>query len=341
VIRSGSAGKTRRVMVLSDELLFLSPVLPIVLLAFQAQKVWALLVEIICLIGILELTSRIVIFRRRGIKLTEQDAPASYRALRAELQRQRVFLGFGPALYWVPNNFQRGARALGGFRPKILMTGGTIVENEEAPEKAKIILRHELAHIKSGDTRLYLYFLFLFGNALVAFVDAANSFHDGAWPEIIEAAIGLTLSFLYYFRLLLRRREFLADARAVNVSDSRQEYIDVLLSKYSPEETLATSFHPSGEERASAIRYGSPVLSNSNIMVAVALLYILLHTIQLLRPSQVSGDEFDAAFFLRLFLIFNAAPLLVIVLELAKGRRMTYPLALGEKASKEERLFQV
>jgi Zn-dependent protease with chaperone function len=331
MIRSGCSGSVRHILVLSDELLFLSPILPILWVAITAQSPLALLTELGILVGFLELISRIVLFRNRAIKLAQQDAPKTYAVLSQELQRQPIIFGFPPLLYWTPRDWGRGARVLGGMRSKIFLTGGTVVENEENPELASLILRHELAHIKSGDTRLYVYFLLLVGNAFIGLAEAANS----GGLSIIYALVGLTLSFFFYFKVLVRRREFLADARAINASDSREQYLAFLLSRKG--EGLSGGFHPTNEERGGAISFDSPVLSRSNLIIGYAFLYVLLHTLQYMPTSPYPSESEREVFWL-FFWLLNAIPLLVIAIEILKGKKMKYPLASGETPSMREDL---
>jgi Peptidase family M48 len=310
--------------VLSDELLFLSPIIPLIPFAFfdLELSLSEFLLILVGLVATLELISRCILFRSGAIRLREEEAPATCGALRLEFLKQRTIFRLKPLLYWAPNDHGRGARVLGGFRSKILLTGGSVVENEDAPRKAAIILRHELSHIKSGDTRMYIYFLLWLGNALVALVQAL----DGGWI-LVQAAIGLTLSFLVYFRLLLRRREYLADAKAINLSESTGEYVDLLLGNSSPE--ASDRFHPTNEERAGAVTFDSPVLSTNPFIVGMSLLYVVKYS-WMLSPKNGSGLTGPDSV---LFFVLNGPPLAAIVLEIAKGRKIKRPLAAGEQPS--------
>jgi Zn-dependent protease with chaperone function len=325
MIRAACEGKVRNIPVLSDELLFITPLVPFILLSplFLINDPSTFAVILLVLLAVMGMIPRFIILRNRAIRLTEHEAPVTYAALRQELSRQPSFRR-KPLLYWAPNDHGRGARVLGGFRSKILLTGGTVVENEESPRTAAVILRHEIAHIRAGDTRMYVYFLLLIANALAALIRAL----DGSSSVLLSAVIGLSLNFFFYFAVLLRRREYLADARAVNASDSSEEYVTVLLRRSSPES--GGLFHPTNDERAGAVRYESPVLRRSLFIVIFAILFIVLNAKQLARPSR--GGAVDPFVFL-LFLISSAAPIMAIMLELLKGGRAKHPLAAHEEPS--------
>jgi hypothetical protein len=152
---------------------------------------------------------------------------------------------------------------------------------------------------------------------------------------LVEAALGLPLSYVIYFKTLLRRREFLADAKAINVSETSREYVDILLGQSGPPEG-GGGFHPSSDERAGAITFDSPVLSTSPFIVTMALFYVVLRTLPLLGdlspyPTAAERDAFWSTFF-----VLNIMPLTVMVLEVVKGKKFKYPLGNREYPSQRQ-----
>jgi Zn-dependent protease with chaperone function len=349
-IRCMAGMRVRNIWCLSDDLLALSLLGP--LLCELLFRSWSLfLVLMLFGYGLLEIGSRVSLLRKRATPLKQTDAPWIYEILTTELAKQRIRFGLRPKLYWIPTNWKRTARVLGGFRSKIVLSGGIVVEAQERPEVCRVVIRHEIAHVKGGDTRLYFFLIAIVLFTLSMFRGTLNYFwnvRDELWFSLTDG-IGLRqlllpvlyqLPWFLFFGLLLRRREYLADARAINASESTKDYVDLLVSGYTKEKQ--GWFHPNSGQRAGAILRDSPVLKASPILIITVLVYVLwdaplaatFKTLEYVDPEVIRSAWQD-------WLFRYSFGLLAVVLELTKGWRSKFPLLANGESGRTDLLLGI
>jgi Zn-dependent protease with chaperone function len=277
---------------------------------------FGLILFAVCLFIVLglffELVSALTLSGRSASLLPHHTASAFFNALNEESEKLEINSRRLPEVYWAPSNYFMSARVFGGFRAKLLVTGGLCVAIAKGHPVARFILRHELAHLRNKDTRFYV--LVLAACLLPLGVVVLSGATDFLFAVINVAAILLVSAFL------LRRREFLADAIATNASDSRTTYAQFLDANASSESGW---FHPSPESRLKALTRRSPVLSTSLGMLSLCIFLAVGATwrLQTIIYSASPHARFDLQSVApRTFLFFlTVFPVLAFLFELAKG----------------------
>lgn len=332
--------RTRKIWIVGEEFLCLSPIGWFLSRLFLGNPPYFLILTFIAF-AFLEGVSRLILLRSRATSLKKTEAPWIYEILRDELQKQRIWFGLRPKVYWTPRNLRRSARVLGGFRSKIVLSGGFVVEAQKSPTVGHLVVRHELAHIKGGDSRIYFFMLILLGNTLWVLGDvlgyAWNWRSDISYFVLHEPERYLPLLqipiWLFFLALLLRRREYLADARAVNASESASDYISIFIRGDAREKQ--GWFHPDSEQRAGAIQRDSPVLRASPFVIGSALLYSVF-----LVGNVVTDPNQDMD--LGVAILFSIAfPLIAVLFELLKGWRTKIPSVINDPVGRPDLTYSI
>jgi hypothetical protein len=221
---------------------------------------------------LLESIARLRLFRLGARRLRESEAPAVFKIIATEspgIFRRTFTTAHNARVYIMRRNARVTAMVLGGFMPKIVVSAGFCVVAERQPLVAGMILRHEMAHVRAGDTRLYAYRFLLTVSIAGAGIMLIAGLLRGNWVAGFLGLVNvLYLSFL--FTELLSRREYIADAMALNHTSSVDEYQKILLQ---PNVIHGGAYHPSAAARVRALRERSPVLRTS---VALVILSVLL-----------------------------------------------------------------
>jgi Zn-dependent protease with chaperone function len=255
--------------------------------------------------------------------LAIDEAPAVFRIVREESIRIGLSPKLAPRVYVTDWDTRVTARVLNGFTPKLVISGAFTILADRERDDAQIILRHELAHILAGDTKLFVYVMLLLGGLI------ALPF-SGVW---LPSAIAISIFQATFLVHLLRRREYLADAFSVNWTPSGPAYIDALLGaknedgrKHQPEEHSASSFHPNRQARVRAIEDDCPVLRTSIGILAFYTFVICVSAWQIYiseGPTQIVIATISA-------LVSSALPLIGMVVEVSKGFGRKRPLPLPD-----------
>jgi hypothetical protein len=217
------------------------------------------------------------------------------------------------SVYWVSRNFTVGARVFGVLRKKIVLTGGLCVLAKRSNAQSGSIIAHEIAHLRNGDTGLFLLISLLVTTSL-------TNLFTGALVEHPYAAFGtfLLVPLIIY---LLRRREFIADCLAINALHDPGVYLGLLLS---PSTSHGIRWpHPSAATRCRGVLHSSPILKTSPWFILAALTFM----IALFQNRGVRLDPTSQILF------GLPLPGLAILFELSKGFSSKRPAALGETAS--------
>jgi Zn-dependent protease with chaperone function len=274
----------------------------------------------------LEIVAQWKLGKMRAVPLPAVETTVNFRRV---LEREVAGFGFSkqdtPQVLWIPANWRLGARVLGGFRRRLVVTGKTCVAVAKEDPAALFVLRHELAHLKNRDTRLYL--VVVYGCLIPLAILAGLLQQDGSATRPGQITIILNLVMVFFVStFLLRRREYLADAVAVNASPSGDEYFD-FLAQASPSES--GWFHPSPARRLEALRRKSPVLSlsvpflllcASTVGAALANIqssYVAAYVAR--RPLPEAFQQRNLCFF------FTIVPILAMFFEVAKDFRRKIP----------------
>jgi hypothetical protein len=212
--------------------------------------------------------------------------------------------------YIVPNPRLCAVQITGLFRSQLLYTSGFELHCRYQPRIAENIVTHEAAHLRMHDN-------FLIGMLIVASCAVAtNQLFFGYYsnPNQFGGLVLLIVFFTYAFR----RREYTADALAVNSLPSKVGYVTALFRS-----NLHTSSfgHPSAQSRIVALYAGSPVLSIRWQVVGIGLLVLFFYWQQ--PRSDGTESAVVAEFFGRL--AFSILPFLVVTRELLKGPRRKLP----------------
>ncbi len=219
--------------------------------------------------------------------------------------------------YRVPNPRQCAVQIVGFFRPQLIYTSGFELLCRYDPKNAVSIVAHEAAHLRNRDTVL-LGMLSVAGCAALS-----NQLAFGYYSS--PMAFGGLLLVVVFFAYSFRRREYIADAVAVNASENRIEYVIGLFKGSSHHSGFG---HPTSRDRIAALYRSSPILSTRWQLVVIGLALILFFW----------GQDLDihdraAGFFVQL--AFSIVPVIVIISELGKGPRRKIP---ASKCDREELL---
>jgi hypothetical protein len=203
--------------------------------------------------------------------------------------------------YRIPNPRRCAVNITGFFKSQIVYTSGFELLCKYNPRSASNILFHEAAHLLRRDT-LLLGMMIVAGCAV-----ASNQLLLGTYSRWTRFWVPLAIAILFVF--LFRRREYTADAIAINRLDSKAQYVVGLFVGDVYESGL---WHPLPAARIAALYRGSPVLSISWLLLGLCSLFVLFYCTQ---PFAV---------------VFAILPLVAMVYELQKGVRPKVPATQSE-----------
>jgi hypothetical protein len=254
--------------------------------------------------------SRWRLWRMRARPLPRETCPAIWRIIRSE--SKKMAMKAPQRVFWIPGLHRGAAWVLGGFRRKLILTGGLCVSAERSPQIAEMIIRHELAHLDNKDTRAaaILTWIGLFGLNLFFY-------------PVPDVAVGATVIVIISI-FLLQRREYLADAHAINGSPDTDGYLRLIVAQ---SWRHGGWFHPTADERANALLRDSPVLRANAMMLVLASL-LALGGWGAVQQIFRAPDRYQLGGLLILRLCIFAVPVLAFCSELAKGfgRKIPTPL---------------
>jgi Zn-dependent protease with chaperone function/WD40 repeat protein len=308
-------GKTCRISVISDNILLASIlILPLLTSSpnLVAKLVYALLVLLVAGSFVLALSAvlqRVRQWRIGARPITQhegQEIISQVGEMGGRVGLRKV------SVYWVPSNFTIGARVFGVFKKRIVVTGGLAVLAKRSPTKCASILAHELAHLRNGDTILYL---------LIALLSTSyfTNLLTGGFLMVPSAAFGI-IFFVLFVVYFLRRRELIADSLAMNAVHDRSVYLSILLSPTVSHGTRV--FHPKPAARCRALLYSSPVLRTS---IWILLIVASFQLNFLLNSDPINSEPTN-------FLLALPLSLLAIFAELWKDPRRKIAAGFAEDA---------
>jgi Zn-dependent protease with chaperone function len=255
--------------------------------------------------------SRWRLWRMRARPLPPQMFPATWGIIQSE--SAKMSLRAPRRVYWISGRRSGAAWVLGGFRRKLVLTGGLCVTAEHGSQIAEMIIRHELAHLDNKDTRaaaILVWSVLLCSNLF---------FHP-----TLDVAIGsMVMVFISIF--LLQRREYFADARAINATSDSGSYLKLLAAQSTQH---GGWFHPASDERARALLRDSPVL-RANIMVLALTLVLALACCGGILQNVIFPQRYDLGYLLLIGLCMLGILLAAFCTEVAKGfgRKVPSPAA--------------
>jgi hypothetical protein len=165
----------------------------------------------------------------------------------------------------VESDFAVGAHVRGVFRPYIVMSMGMVVAISNRDRRAFLVLSHEYAHIKHWDLFLSgfmgLVVFQVFGE-LLGFVKNLTFLNDLDFLFKL-AAFAVTKGFIWgtTIAFVSRYREFYADAKAISVFGTKNEYLN-LFQKGQGTDFNTSFFHPSLDKRLSQLSDGFDIIKN-------------------------------------------------------------------------------
>jgi TonB family protein len=287
---------------------------------FLISALFAAVLAIVIIVS-LEIISRVKLARLGARPFPNHKAPFFIDILNREVKS----FGFSrpPKTYWLPAVYPIGARVFGGFSSKLVMTGGLFAAVSRSDGPALYVLRHEISHIKNRDTLLYV-------AVLPAFIAPLLLLLDLRWETFGGLLANLGIIFLAT-AYLLRRREYLADAAAMNASTSR-DTVKEFLAKAARNEN--GWFHPSVKRRLKALNVGSPVLGTSLGLLGTSAFLGLASVIQLaiyFQSLSVEGRYLSGYLLMKLlFFSVTVLPFITFAFELSKGMSKKLPATSSE-----------
>lgn len=279
-----------------------------------------------------ELFSRVRLYRMGARTFLSSDAPAMARIL--EEESNRINGGRLPVsrsqVYIVPRGDRATAFILGGFRSKLVVTGRLCVAADVDPSKTSVIVRHEFAHAVNRDSLIWvllvptLLLLLAFSIALIPPLFGEQLGQPTSDQQLTLVGLGSDFLSLILVVVLAKRREYFADAVALNSTPDRATYDSVLRYKH-----VSGLFHPTIEERSDALVSDSPILrANVVILTVIAMLSFpaIARLVKEIASIKAEGFEYR-------YLDLNLLLVVGLVAEFRKGFRKKIPLALGESSA--------
>ena len=245
--------------------------------------------------------SRWRLWRMRARPLPREVCPAIWGIIRN--QSSKMALKMPRRIFWIPGLHRGGAWVLGGFHRKLVLTGGLCVSAERSPQIAEMIVCHELAHLDNKDTQTV---------AILTWIGlfCVNLFYYPV-PMVLVGAMVLVIISMF----LLQRREYMADARAINATLDRESYLRLIVGQSWRHNGW---FHPTADERAEAMLRDSPVLRTNATMLALAFLLVLI-CLDAMQQIVNSPYRYQLGDVLILRLCILGVPVVAFCSELAKG----------------------
>jgi Zn-dependent protease with chaperone function len=331
-VRCASSSRIRDVYIVSDNLMLLAAFLTVLLYdplaSWISTPITLLLVSLVT-----EIFSRYRMARLGAVPISEDQAPALMIMLHDEsgtMAIKKFASAARSTVYCVPTAAEATAFTLGGFGPKLVVTGRLCVAASGSPEETRLILRHELAHIDNHDLWLWQLLLsgivtaissLLFSAELGAFGADLGAFTGTA--GFVVALAGLPIGFVFLL-LCFRRREFLADAIAMNHTEDRSRYVRLLNSAQKHKKSW---FHPSPADRVAAIQSDSPVL-RTNLVLLLIILWTAMGTLGTARTIAMKNES--RLGIVCTILVGGLMFLAALVFELVKGPGRKIPLTHTE-----------
>jgi TonB family protein len=270
----------------------------------------------------LEIIARLKLGKLKASPLPVNVATDAFRRV-LERESERVGLAKRNSLsvFWIPTDWRLGARVLGGLSRKLVLSGSACVAIAKEDTAALFVLRHELAHIKNRDTRLYLVVV---NTCLTPFALTVALLDFNSYPKLVMMAVNSVIVILVTI-FLLYRREYLADAVAANSGPAGNEYLDFLAQASHNERGW---FHPSPTRRMKALVIKSPVLSPSVPFILLCVIAAWGAQFQLLLTNYTTPyrGRLPDYFSLRsLMFAIVIVMILAIFFEVAKDYRQKIP----------------
>jgi Zn-dependent protease with chaperone function len=203
-------------------------------------------------------------WRMRLDRLTGQKAPA----LLPRLEELRRHAGAGPVVWLLqPYNSRVSAFAFGGFRRRfVAVSGGAAVAAVQRPEVFTGVVLHELAHIRNRDiTQTYLAVAIWRAFVAAVLVPLAVLLVlglDVPSPQRVIWRTAVLALIVYLLRnAIVRSREFDADARVreLDPDTALGRVLESLPARPGRWFRRLGWLHPSGQERAAALRDPRPL----------------------------------------------------------------------------------
>lgn len=331
-IRCASRRKVRDIYVFGDNLILLAAPLFVFLYNIPNSLISAP-IALLLVFAIAEIYAQFRIFRMGARTLTDSASPAFMSLLRDEAGIMAIpkysAVGKG-AVYYVSSAVEATAFTLGGFTPKLIVTGRLCIAASTAPDQVRMIIRHELSHCDNNDSWLWQALVMTFVTTLPSLLLGSDAYglegREAVIRNILTLPAGIFL-LLYCFR----RREYIADAVALNHTESRNDYIGLLKGAGRHRKSW---FHPMPEDRIAAMDSDCPVLR-----IDAVLLYVMLTTfagvidlgIANLRDSENGSGTLALGMF-ALTLLMGIA----LVAEMIKGFSRKIPLTHTETHARFE-----
>ncbi|HYK37354.1 M48 family metalloprotease [Alloacidobacterium sp.] len=333
-IRCASRKSVQNIKISSDNLILLGIFIPALLFEMPSSLISALIALLfVCLITELFSKSRMA---RLGVHtLTDTQAPKLLSMLCEESSAMAIAKYSSSAktkVYCAPTALQATAFTLGGFRPKLVVTGRLCVAAKEFPDETRMILRHELAHLDNHDMWLWQFLIStLLGIVLVPIWVLLSDSEEAAVVTAVFKPQVILIS-LYLLLLCFRRREFLADAIAVNHTEDRIGYLRLLEKGRFHRKSW---FHPSPADRIAAIQSDNPVL-RTNMAMLLVIVVTLSGVVADVKVSR-NGQEPDSSEFISLIIALLVAAVVFLAafaVEVRKGPRRKIPLTCADSDMK-------
>lgn len=271
---------------------------------------------------------RLAFLRARPLRF--EQAPAILAIVAKEALRAGVKkFAERPEIQYIPTAKQATAFTLGGFSPKLVVTGRLSVAAVTSPLSTELVVRHEMAHITNRDHRMWLVFISTAMGIIPALFADPNPLQN-LGTQVLERLSGICVGICVMF-ILFRRREYLADAITVNGSKDRDCYLALLRSGPAYRQSW---FHPSRAARLAALECGSPVLQTNALMLLILTATSAANAIYVLAAFRTHALNQPSVLLVLLSLLvvlfmFVAA----MVMEFSKGPGRKIPLALSSSGS--------
>jgi Zn-dependent protease with chaperone function len=226
-----------------------------------------------------------------------------------------------------PADLLMGAHVRGVLSPKIVLSGGLIIGLMRGDPKSLAVLAHEMGHIRHLDLLIPgfigIALTDIFGLPLQFIVTMDLDFTGFEVAGMATAILLYKLSIMGMFlSLFSRRREFYADAMALQVTRDPEAYISLLSSLSGREKDRRSFFHPSLEKRISEVKNGFKSIRYA--MSWRIYLLVATGTSGAIHMYNISQNE-DAPFMLINAYTFFAGCFL-LVLEMFRSAALRMPL---------------
>ncbi len=319
-IRSASIKGIRDIRVSSDNLVLISMLLVLSLSRLPSSLIAAVLF-VLLIAGIAGLAARVKMSRTKAKCLNNTQAPILMNILHEEAELLGVSKYYSASrrpVYCAPTVTQATAFILGGVRSKLVVTGRLCVKASSSPDEVRLILRHELAHFHNHDTWLWQLLIVYMLGIVISPVFLLRE--PRALPGLIASVIWLFYIFI--------RREYMADAMALNHTEKRSEYLTLLQSASNRKNGW---FHPDYLSRMGALQTDNPVLRANVVFVLFIFVTFGQNAAMLFVYPTEFGERVAPLSTIIALIVSSVILFIAFVKELSKGARRKIPLALTEQ----------